>query len=318
MAVKLSFEGKAGLVVGLVGLMGAGAIIVRPEQHFIGWTLIAAAGVGAAALAIGQILELLRGLGTPNGRRKMIAFLGMAISGVALVASAFFYFWPSKTPSDETPRSHLKETGDAQDVHPEAPAPQSSRPSRTEAATKGALPSRQPGEILDHTVELACDWVQPPDVIPAGGWHELGATLSMGIMHGGSSFSPGSPNNQKGTDFPRQTYVCRFTNYGDKTVLNVHGELSFHFFEVVPQESGSHSGNLIKSETASTPPANLRPAQTFDFYVRNYSYKAYVVVTPPTKVRLQVVGSDVWRDVALVAPGSGDFSLGPFTEKRIE
>jgi hypothetical protein len=48
--MQISFEGKLGLVLGLIALAGAGAIMVAPDKLWIGWSLIAIAALGGVML----------------------------------------------------------------------------------------------------------------------------------------------------------------------------------------------------------------------------------------------------------------------------
>jgi hypothetical protein len=48
--MSISFEGKLGILLGLLSMAGAGAIMIAPERLWIGWTMIAAAGVGGVGL----------------------------------------------------------------------------------------------------------------------------------------------------------------------------------------------------------------------------------------------------------------------------
>jgi hypothetical protein len=50
-AMLISVEGKFGILLGLIGLAGAGAIMIAPEHTEIGWTLIVVAVVGGGFLA---------------------------------------------------------------------------------------------------------------------------------------------------------------------------------------------------------------------------------------------------------------------------
>jgi hypothetical protein len=49
--MQISLEGKIGIWLALVGLAGAGAIMIAPEKLWIGWGLISLAALGSAALA---------------------------------------------------------------------------------------------------------------------------------------------------------------------------------------------------------------------------------------------------------------------------
>src|ERR1700722_4701813 len=48
--MQISLEGKIGIWLALVGLAGAGAIMIAPEKLWIGWGLISLAGLGSTAL----------------------------------------------------------------------------------------------------------------------------------------------------------------------------------------------------------------------------------------------------------------------------
>jgi hypothetical protein len=46
--MQISLEGKISILVALVGLAGAGAIMIAPEKLWIGWSLIVAAVCGGS------------------------------------------------------------------------------------------------------------------------------------------------------------------------------------------------------------------------------------------------------------------------------
>jgi hypothetical protein len=50
--MQISAEGKIGIALALVGLGGAGAIMIAPNQVWIGWTMIAIAAIGGGSLAL--------------------------------------------------------------------------------------------------------------------------------------------------------------------------------------------------------------------------------------------------------------------------
>jgi hypothetical protein len=54
-AMQISAEGKIGIALGLVGLAGAGAMMVFPQDIEIGWVLIAIAVIGFIWLAINHL-----------------------------------------------------------------------------------------------------------------------------------------------------------------------------------------------------------------------------------------------------------------------
>jgi asparagine N-glycosylation enzyme membrane subunit Stt3 len=54
--VHITGEGKIGIILALIGIAGAGAIMIWPDQTFIGWLLIATAVIGGLGLAIKHIV----------------------------------------------------------------------------------------------------------------------------------------------------------------------------------------------------------------------------------------------------------------------
>jgi tellurite resistance protein TehA-like permease len=82
MGMQISTEGTIGIALGLVGLAGAGAIMVFPQDIEIGWCLIAVAVIGFIWLAIAHF-GLWLGCGrdsTPQARnRSQSLILGGAV-----------------------------------------------------------------------------------------------------------------------------------------------------------------------------------------------------------------------------------------------
>jgi hypothetical protein len=66
--MHLTVEGKLGIVLSLLGLGGAGAIMVAPQQFWIGWSLIAVAMAGGIALGLHHFWAQLQQLGREFGR----------------------------------------------------------------------------------------------------------------------------------------------------------------------------------------------------------------------------------------------------------
>jgi len=57
--MRISAEGKIGIALALVGLAGAGAVMVEPTQMWIGWSLVGSGIAGGLALARLTIKEIL-------------------------------------------------------------------------------------------------------------------------------------------------------------------------------------------------------------------------------------------------------------------
>ena len=88
--MRISPEGKIGIGLTLVGLAGAGAIVVAPAPWAaaIGWGMIALAGLGSILLAghhFGQ-----------HSKRRMIPLIGLVASGGAFLFFVAWNFWPTK------------------------------------------------------------------------------------------------------------------------------------------------------------------------------------------------------------------------------
>ena len=90
--MRISGEGRIGLWLGLIGLAGAGAIMVAPDHTGIGWTLIAIALAGAAALLSHHLCESFRLSWLPGDRRNIVA-MTFLIYGVASLGFLSAYFW---------------------------------------------------------------------------------------------------------------------------------------------------------------------------------------------------------------------------------
>jgi len=111
--MAISNEGKIGIVLGLLGLGGAGAIMVAPQFLAIGWGLIVIAIAGAILLAYHHFGGRFGTGRDRNNRRRMIPLIGMVVFGLAFLASAGWYFWPSQDHqlSDTEAVAHLAELG---------------------------------------------------------------------------------------------------------------------------------------------------------------------------------------------------------------
>jgi hypothetical protein len=85
--MHLSADGKIGIVLGLLGLAGTGAVVVWPEHTEIGWAMMSLAAIGGVALAVHHFGERWKVW------KKRAAFFG-GIFGVIIVGLAGWHFWP--------------------------------------------------------------------------------------------------------------------------------------------------------------------------------------------------------------------------------
>lgn len=74
--VQISFEGKIGIALALLGLLGAGAIMVAPQALWIGWTLIGVAVVGLLWLGIHHVGSVVAP--TANCQERKWCYMGNA------------------------------------------------------------------------------------------------------------------------------------------------------------------------------------------------------------------------------------------------
>jgi len=82
--MAISTEGKIGIGLGLVALLGAGAIMVAPQELWIGWTLIVGAIVGLVGLGIYHVSSV---VGPPAQTRPKQMNLADAAFGTGIVAA---------------------------------------------------------------------------------------------------------------------------------------------------------------------------------------------------------------------------------------
>jgi hypothetical protein len=99
---RISAEGKIGIFLALIGLLGAGAIMIAPQQLWIGWTLIAIAVVGLLILGLYHFWSRIH---TSAGQATIGAIaIAVILSGEYGYYSGYFENWlPSFGPSAPPP-----------------------------------------------------------------------------------------------------------------------------------------------------------------------------------------------------------------------
>jgi hypothetical protein len=94
--MRISLEGKLGILLALIFGFGAGAIIVFPDKVWIGWALMGISALGSVVLGIHHFYELFNNREDSRRKRRMIAFIGMVICGVSFLGFSTAYYWPSE------------------------------------------------------------------------------------------------------------------------------------------------------------------------------------------------------------------------------
>jgi hypothetical protein len=95
--MHISFEGKLGLWLGLTALF-SGGLEVRPEHVYLGYALLAIAGIGTIFLIWYHFCEFLKLKWGGGRKQKMIAIMGMVGSAAAFLGFTSAYFWAASLP----------------------------------------------------------------------------------------------------------------------------------------------------------------------------------------------------------------------------
>jgi hypothetical protein len=95
----ISSEGKIGIGLTLLGLLGAGIMSVAPLSYGVeaGWIMIAVAVVGGAMLGIHHFLPSVKRMHS-HRRNRVVPLIGMLVSATTLLVFAAWYFWPVPNP----------------------------------------------------------------------------------------------------------------------------------------------------------------------------------------------------------------------------
>ncbi len=300
MAVKISSEGKIGIGLSLLGLFGAGVVIVLPDFHPFGWLLIGGSLVGALVLALHHCMELWRDRHAPGGVRKLKGFIVLTAVAVGLFSFGAWHFWPKPGIAATSVVAPKKATA------PALPA--------SDGRVRAPPVPPQPTPSLDNTIRLNCQWGPFPTTAPSGGLYlmyigQKGMTLA----------APTAPLQPTGkvrwpTEYPDYVQLCEIKNYGTSPIPRIQTIFSFNFRENLKTENGSRSGQTISSVRIPAPfqPIEIEAAGTADIVFINTSDLWAEGVVPPTAF-VQSVGSDRFRSTKLVPPESSNFVLSPKT-----
>ena len=156
---------------------------------------------------------------------------------------------------------------------------------------------------LDQTILVECFWSQFPTAVPSYGLYYWELTFSAG--DGAFLSTSQQPGSTITWDLgqPGHWEACQFTNFSNTPIIRMEAVFRLQYLEVVAQENGTRSGNVILSKEIPNPPVRLGVGDknTFIFYMRNRSsYYAQVVV--PETAKVQVAGADELQTVRLIPP----------------
>lgn len=99
--MRLSFEAKIGIFLALVYGFGTGAVIVWPDQLWIGRLLMVGSLFGFIVLCVFHLYELYSDRKDAWRFRRMTAFIAMVIFGMGTVTSTVIYLWTPKSASHD-------------------------------------------------------------------------------------------------------------------------------------------------------------------------------------------------------------------------
>jgi hypothetical protein len=244
-----------------------------------GISLLASSVVTLVLLAIAAIVAIRaeREAERRGAKKRMVPLVGMIVCGIAFLGFASWYFWPGKT----------------------------------EAVAEKSL--------LDGQIQIASDLAQYPTVVPQNTFFEL--QLNNNFMREGGVFTTwsqpaGSPLPPRDPSVvPSRGIRLRISNYGKIAVVNARVTFPIEFLAVRKGDTGISSGEIIKSNTATTNPFSIGPGEIVDIYAMNYSINAFARVLVPPTAQGYMPGSDKLETFKLIAPVFAGMGLLPFVPK---
>lgn len=170
--MEFSFEGEAGIALALVGLFGAGAIMIAPTHTWIGWMLIAIALSGVAGL-------ILHHLGGRLPIRTNLTIAGAIITGIAFITFVSILFWPGPHDDAGFPGNVVPSSGQT----PTAPG-----------TAQGQPTDQKPGSIIGWRAPIGAPAngqhgsITLKNFIGVGGEHGINAPSGVDITADDSKF----------------------------------------------------------------------------------------------------------------------------------
>jgi hypothetical protein len=275
--MRISTEGKFGLWLGVIGLAGAGALVVAPAPiiAITGWALIGIAALGAIGLVYHHLCERIGLTWKPGHRLKMTALAGMIISGCCLVGFSLIYFGLSRIIASADPRASV----DSLD--------------RTIALScnDSARPTRYRDDRLLYVTEI----VDPPtDGLPA-----IYSIHSTAFPQGNREI------NWEKEPTPTQFFKCTVLNYGTTNVFRASFEFTVSWLSLVKTSTGIRNGHEINTTVVTSPSFDLGAMNRSEdyFYICNRS-QYFAKISIPEVITLYTAESEVPRTVKAILSGS--------------
>jgi hypothetical protein len=137
--MSISAEGTIGILLALVGLAGAGAIMIAPQHVEIGWGLIIFSIIGMALLAFHHL-----GI----RRLRMLPIVGMVLFGTGFVACAIW--WYSSREKKIISTDYSAAGSNYYDINKRLPAP----PNSSEFVLKVAMSFKDQSQIGTEQTDM--------------------------------------------------------------------------------------------------------------------------------------------------------------------
>jgi hypothetical protein len=212
-----------------------------------------------------------------NRRKRVIALIGMIICALGLAGFAALYFWPQQS----------------------------------EIVAEGSP--------LDGAIQITGDPSQYPTVLPQNKIFELQLNNRFTTEGGaflGWSLPAGSPLPSRDPSIaPSNGVRLRVSNYGKLASINMRVAFPVDFRAVIRTQTGTSSGDIVKSTTLTTNPFSIGPGELVDIYAMNYSTDAFATVVIPQTAQGFAPGSDKQETFKLIPPFLGGMSMPPFVPK---